>query len=409
MKLTGRIPIRWLILGVVVLADHAVFALWEFTPAGDPNRNWGVSETTSTEYDDNFNSVQHNPQSGVRLEEDIRFRASIPLERLFVGVQYEYDLNYPNNLSQNAINQTHNLNILAHYAVSRRLELSLSEAYISTVVPGLVLGPNSVPVTLASAGNYTYDAVGASATYALTPRWTASVGGSWDIWRYEEAAFATNNDHEDYSTTLSATYTVDARTTAGVNYQYQQSVFVHPGPGDALNGTANTGFFSFTHRFNTRLSLSVNAGYTIFDSGNGLQSTSPSGSGSIVYNYGPLSTISLTIANSLSETSVQSSPSFSAQENTSFALQINHRFTTKLHALAETTYNYSTFSVPLSPAITVNPTEQAITAHLRLGYDFRDWVSAVMDYTHTQLISSDPTLILPYSRNQISIGMTLIY
>ena len=409
MKRSRRIPIRWLILGLVVLADHAVFALWEFTAPGDPNRNWGVSVTTSAQYDDNFNLAQHNPQSGARLYEDIRFRASVPLERLFVGVLYDYTLNYPNDLAQKAINQTHNLNLSANFAVNRRLALSLTEVYISAFEPGIVLGPNGAPVSLASAGNYSYDAVGGGAVYSVTPRWTASVNGSWDIWKYQQASVSSINDREDYSTTLSAIYAVDTRTTVGVNYQYSQTVYVNPGLDNGLNGYGNTGFLSFTHRFNPRLSLSVNGGYTIRDSGNGTESTSPSGSGTIYYNYGPVSWISLTVAHALSQTAVQNSPNFSAQESTSVALQLNHRFTSKLHGMASMTYNYSTFTAPVSPALTVSPNVQEITTHLSLGYDFREWVSAVMDYYHTDVTSSDQGLISPYSHNQVSLGMTLTY
>jgi hypothetical protein len=396
-------------LGLVVLADHTVFALWDLTTPGDPNRSWGVNVTTSAEYDDNFNSVQHNPQAGVRLAEDIKFRASVPLERLFAGLQYDYQINYPEDIHRGGVAQTHILNLSANCSVSPRLGLSLNENYTSTFVPGLVLGPNGVPVTIASAGNYVYDGVVASAYYALTPRWTTSVSGSWDIWRYGQTANATNYNHEDYSMTLSAIYAVDARTTVGVNYQYAQTVYVNPGLDNGLNGYANTAFLSLTRRFNPRLSLTLNGGYTIQDSANGTESTSPSGSGSLVYNYGPSSTISLTIAQSLSEASVGIARGFSAQENTSLALQINHRITVNLHTLADVTYNYSSFTAPLTPTITVSPNDQAITAHIGIGYDFKQWASAVMDYSHTELISPNPTLIAPYTRNVISIGMTLTY
>lgn len=393
----------------MVLADHAVFALWDLTKPGDPNRSWGVSVTSSAEYDDNFNATEHGQQAGFRMVEDLKFRASVPLERLFAGVQYNYRINYPQDIHRGGVGETHILNLAANYSVSRRLGVSVNETYISTFLPGLVTGRNGVPVTLASAGNYVYDSVGASAFYSLTPRWTASVNGNWDIWRYEETATATNNNHEDYSMTLSAIYALDPRTTVGVNYQYAQTVYVNPGSNGGLNGYANTAFLSLTRRFNPRLSLALDAGYTIRESAAGLQSTSPSGSGSVVYNYGPSSTISLTIAQSLSEATVGISRQFSAQENTSLALQINHRITVKLHALADVTYNYSSFTAPLTPTVTVSPNDQAITAHFSIGYDIREWVSAVMDYSHTELISSDTTLVPPYSRNQISIGMTLAY
>ena len=115
------------------------------------------------------------------------------------------------------------------------------------------------------------------------------------------------------------------------------------------------------------------------------------------------------IAQALSQATIGVSRQFSAQQNTSVALQINHRLTVRLHALANVTYNYSTFTAPIFANVTVSPNDQALTAHLGIGYDFRQWLSAVMDYYHTELISSDPRLIEPYTRNQISIGMSVSY
>jgi hypothetical protein len=58
---------------------------------------------------------------------------AVPLERLFVGVQYDYGINYPKDLSRWRLIR---LTTSAHFGELRcqpRLELSLSEAYISTL------------------------------------------------------------------------------------------------------------------------------------------------------------------------------------------------------------------------------------------------------------------------------------
>jgi hypothetical protein len=65
---------------------------------------------------------------------------------------------------------------------------------------------------------------------------------------------------------------------------------------------------------------------------------------------------------------------------------------------------------PVGPlGFTVSPNDQSLTAHLGLNYAFRDWASAVMDYSYTELVSSDAFLVQPFTRNQISAGISLSY
>src|SRR5258708_2321946 len=78
----------------LVVADMC-FAAWDFTTPTDPNRSWGVSETVSEEYDDNWTSVERNRLTGLRESSDLKFRASVPLERIFTGVNYDYTVAYP--------------------------------------------------------------------------------------------------------------------------------------------------------------------------------------------------------------------------------------------------------------------------------------------------------------------------
>jgi hypothetical protein len=132
--------------------------------------------------------------------------------------------------------------------------------------------------------------------------------------------------------------------------------------------------------------------------------------GSVNYNYGPNSTISLTIAESLSQASVGITRSFSAQENTSLALQASHRLTVRLQALADLTYTYSAFTAPVAGStVSRAANEQSTTAHVGLSYSFRDWLSGTVNCYHNQLLSSNPGVVTPYSSNQISLGMTVSY
>ena len=424
-----QVPLRWPVLVLLLLSTRVSFAQWDLTHAGDPNRNWGASVTESAGYDDNFNATEKNRQSGVRLNSDLKLRASVPLERFFAGMQYDYGVTYPRDLKLGGVNETHNFNMAANYTVSPRLTLNATEVFINSLQPELVRGPTAAPITIVQSGTYVYDSVGGGMNYTLAPRWTMSVNGSWDIWDYQISSITNSLNHQDYTATLSGFYLLDTRTTIGLNYQYGQNVFVNPGTNSGLDAVSHTLYLSVVRRFNPRLSLTLNGGYTVRQSQDGTQSTSPSAYGSLVYIYGPISTISLSLAQSLSEATVGVNRQFSAQQNTSLDLQISHRITARLHAIGELTYVYGSFVSPLGQTtvtripvggfgnptftgpqgITLKPNDQALTAHLGLSYAFRDWASAVLDYYYTDLVSSDPALIQPFTRNQISTGISLAY
>ena len=416
MRRGWRLSVLPGILLLPLLAGRAAGAAWDFTAPGDPARNWNVSASTGGTYDDNFFSTEGNRQSGFRSTSDIRLHANVPLDRLFVGGQYDYGIVYPHDVKLGGLDQSHTATVSAEYTVNPLLTLDLGENFISSLQPGLVLTPNNVPVTIASGGNYIYDSLNGGASYALSPRWTLAVRGGWDIWRYQTASLATNNDHEDYTATMSALYGLDPRTTIGLNYQYAQDVFVAPGINNGLNGYGNTVYLSATRRFNPRLSLALNGGYTIRNSDDGSQNTSPSGAGTVVYNYNVDSSISLTVAQALTEASFGVTRSFSAQENTSFALEVNHRISPRLRARADVTYVYSSFTAPLTPTVTVKPTEQAITSNINVTYVFREWLSANVNYNYSELTSpkvdlggTRASVVEPYARNQISVGITVTY
>jgi hypothetical protein len=430
-KRSWAVPFQWPVLLLLLLSTRISLAQWDFTHAGDPNRLWGVSVTESVGYDDNFNATEKNQESGARSSTDVRFRASVPLERFFMGMQYDYGIIYPEDIKFGGVDETHNLSLTANYIFSPRLALNVSENYISSLQPGLVQGPSGAPVTVVQSGTYIYDTVGGGLIYSLAPRWNVSLNGTWDIWRYQEAASASNNDREDYTVTVSALYLLDTRTTVGLNYQYVQNAFVNAGPNSGLNATSHTLYLSLVRRFNPRLSVSLNGGYTIRNSQDGSQSTSPSVYGQFVYNYGPISTITLTLAQSLSTATVGATGQFSAQQNTSLVLQMNHRISARLRLIADITYVYSSFTQPLNGGGTtgpipiggfpdptfipppgggsITPNDQTMVCHLGLNYAFRDWISAVMDYDYTELTSSEAALIQPYTRNQISTGISLNY
>ncbi|MGO9245723.1 MAG: hypothetical protein ACLQDC_13255, partial [Verrucomicrobiia bacterium] len=347
MKSGGRVSILSRGLLLLLVATPVCRAAWDFTAPGEPNRNWSAALISSVQYDDNFNATETNRQAGLRYNTDLILRAKVPWERLLLSGQYDYGISYPNNYFLGGVNENQTLNVSGIYTLSPRLILSLNENFVDSLQPQLVQTAAGVPATIIQAGTFLYDAVGANVSYSLTPRWTASVSGGWDIWRYQEALYATNNNHEDYSVTLSALYSMDTRTIVGVNYQYSGDVYSNPGFKNGLNAYSSTGYLSLSHQFNPKLALVLDGGYTVRTGGDGTTSTSPSGYGSLIYNYGPLDTISLIVAESLSSTGVQITRSYSAQQTTSLDLQVNHRVTVRLHTVGEVTYSDNSFTAAL--------------------------------------------------------------
>jgi len=386
---------------------------WNFSTPGDPTRNWSVALTSDGVYDDNFFATKTNRQAGLRESEDVKVHANIPLGRLFIGAQYDYGFAYPHDINEGGYDQSHNASVSANYTVNPRLTLSLNDNFVSSLQPGVVQNPaTGAPETISNFGDYIYNVVGGSVNFGVTPRWTASVSGSWDFWRFQNVDQNVNN-HDDYVATVSALYAWDTRTTLGLNYQYSQTDYSQPGTNNGLNTYSDNIFLSAVHQFNPHLSLTIDGGYTLQESQDGSQSTSPSGSATLQYSYTD-STFSLMIAQSLSEASVGSSRSFSAQKNTSVALDFTHQFTRRLRSDLSATYVYSAFSAPLQgTSTTISPTEQSITAHAGLSYAFQPWMSVGMDYYYTQLITSGGLngipFIEPYNRDQITFGVTLTY
>ncbi len=413
MKSGGRVSILSRGLLLLLVATPVCRAAWDFTAPGEPNRNWSAALSSSLQYDDNWNQTEFDRQSGFRYYTDLTLRAKVPWERLLLNGQYDYAVAYPNNYFLGGVNESHALNVSGIYTLNPRLTLSLSENFVDSLQPQLVQTAAGVPISIIQAGTYLYDAVGANVTYSLTPRWTVGMSAAWDIWRYQEALYATNNNQEDFSVTLSAIYSVDTRTTVGVNYQYAGDIYTNPGFKNGLDAYSSTGYLSLAHQFNPKLALVLNGGYTVRNAEDGTTSTSPSGYVSLIYNYGPLDTISLIGAESLSAASLLYERNYSAEETTSLDLRVNHRFTARLHTVVEATYAYNTFTAALLnqqlQVRNTTPNDEAITAHWGIGYDFRLWLSAGMDYYYTRLLSSDVNLVQPYSRDQISLSLTLAY
>ena len=399
----------WSTAGLVfLLATRTAIAGWALTAPADPDRNWNVNVTSAGVYDNNWLATPRQQQEGFRFSSDVKFRATVPIERFLMGVQYDYGILYPHDIRLGGVEETHNLNVAANYSVNPELMLSLSETFINSLQPQLVQGPANAPITVIQAGTYEYNDIAGSLNYALSPRWVLATSGSWDTWRYQTASISHTNNHEDYVGVISFEYALNPQTVVGVNYQYTQTVFVHAGFHGALDSSSDTAYLSLVRRFNPQLSVTLNGGYTIRNSEDGTQSTAPSALFTLVYNYGLNSAISLTAAESLNSASIGATGQFSAEEVTSVALHITHSFTARLSGAADLTYVYSTFTAPIFPGVSIKPNEQALTAHFGLRYAFREWLSTVFDYSYTQLESSS-VLIPNYNRDLVSLGVTLTY
>ncbi|HUK82893.1 MAG TPA: hypothetical protein VLZ12_09720, partial [Verrucomicrobiae bacterium] len=138
--------LSWPLLWLAVTSTG--FAAWELTPPGDVNRSWSTSLTLRGIYDSNWNATEVNPQSGFRFGSDLQLRANIPLERMFLGLRYDYGVLYPRDPNAGGVDQTHNASVSFIYSFSPRLALSLNETFVYSLEPQLVQTQAGVPITV---------------------------------------------------------------------------------------------------------------------------------------------------------------------------------------------------------------------------------------------------------------------
>ena len=373
----------------------------------------------SGEYDDNVNSTSTNRQGSFRGGVVAGLQANIPRERTFFRMRYNYAATYTpdypasttnahHNATDSKLDQAHIFDGLVSHTFSPRLVLNVSDALRRAVEPGYVDVDLTRNVQIQRRGDYLFNLASTDLDYKLSRRWTATLRGSWELWRYDEPTIATNNDRDIYTGALDVTYAVTPRTFTGVGYQHSTQTYDNPGSNDTRNSQSDIAYVSLNHAFNPQLSANSTAGIQLEEFGDGTKDTAPSVSASINYNYSRDAIASIGFRYSIAATEVGAFRSTEAA--TTFA-RLSYKFTPKFGASANGLYSLSTFQNPVpgafAPGSTIPHDESIYSLGLNLNYNFTRWCRGSLNYNYDHVISdvADRNLV----RNRGGLTLTLFY
>jgi hypothetical protein len=401
---------RWLWWGLAswLVGGAVAHSGWELSPPGDTTRNWSATLAADVGYTDNVRTTERNPVSSFSESVAPQLRVNLPMERTTVGLRYSYALTHFDGSEYQHDEQNHTLDLLLTHTFNPRLVLNVSESLRRGILPELVQQVGGQPIITQRRGDYTFDAVHADLNYTLARRWTIAVNADWDVWQYDDKQYADPYDRNDYGAGISALYTVDARTVAGLNYRYLMLDYAHSGTGEERNWDSHTMYVSLSERLNPQLSAQLNGGGQLALFGDGSSMFAPWAGASVIYNYGPDSSVSGGFSHSLMATEVGL---YRSSESSSVFVRLDHRVTTRLRVNAEAAYILSSIGNKTSdPAAALLPSSQDYDAwRLSLGmtYGFTTWLSATLNYIYDELNSNIAGY--KYNRNTITAGLRLIY
>lgn len=405
------------------LADDSI-------PAPSP-KIWSVSATLRGFYDDNYVTGPVKKGSfGIELSPSVSLNESFT--QTDVGIRYTYGLYWYQErqiLKQDAIDQTHDLDLWLDHAFNERWKVNASDTFDVGQEPELLATVNSVSgVPFRVRG----DNIGNHFNTSLDTQWTRQLSTSL---HYEnDFYFFQQNDGTDLSPSLAGLlnrdennlgldlqWHFDPETMAFVGYSFDdvaydanEAIAVNPLGGAFTSRYRNyydsQFYVGLQHQFTANLGGSIKGGAEYVDSYN--QSTpdsttwSPYGTAALTYTYLPGSYVQVGFSQSDNSTyvaQVSSSGGLTQFQQTSTVYgSVNHHFTDKLIGSGILQYSYSDFhgGPALGPDV-------AYSAGLNLTYIINKFLSADIGYNYDKLRSDVPGA--GYERNRYYVGVTATY
>jgi hypothetical protein len=414
-----RHRIRRLTVSLLVLSgigSGLALADWDMSPPNDPARQWHIGVSTTVGYDNNINTASTNRQSSSTYAWAPSLSINLPGDQTSAQLRYQYTATYyperPDALENP--DQSHVLNATVNHVFTTRLSASLSESYTYGIEPALV-----GPIIEREQGDYNYNLVTATLSYQLTGRWTLSLNQTWDFWLYNEENFAIGNNHNDFGTTVSASYVVNPRTTVAMNYSYSVASYNFASVTNIVRDSQSQALYlSATYHFKPLVFLQASLGAQLdgFGDGSGSQA-SPYASLSATYNFGAKSVASAGFNYNIQLSEVAS---YRDSVDASFFVSVSHDFTPKLTATLS--YNYVIASYESLNPIDRNPfdltqtssvEEDTMQLYLTATYTLNNWAGLIAEYTYQDVASGFDNRITgvqrSFDRMHGDIGLRLSY
>ena len=396
---------------------------------------WTVSGTLRGFYDDNYNTASPGPnkRSSFGFEVTPSVGLNVPLQQTELGLRYTYGLYYyqdRDHLGQNAIDQTHQLDLWVDHAFTERWSAKVQDSFAVGQEPQLLNGGGTL--LRAQGDNFHNDG-----TILLDTQWTRLLGTEIsyenNLYDYQNSggtaaspslAGLLNRLQHDIS--LSANWRVQPTLLAFIGYQFEQVNYnggetiannpimpASPIQSDSRDSRSQYVYVGAQYTPLDNLTLAATAGIQYADYYNpapGTPSTSqisPYAKLSGTYTYLPGSYVQLGFTQSRNATDVVA-PTASGkvtedQETSLIYGSLNHQITARLAASLTGQIQYSTFN-----GGTFDGTSQTwYSMGLNLAYTINPHISTEIGYNFDDLTSKVPGQ--KYDRNRVYLGVTGTY
>jgi hypothetical protein len=419
----------------LVCAGLAVAGTTSLQAAYAPNLNpmetaklWTVSGTLRGFYDDNYNTQPAGPgkRSSFGFEVSPSVGLNVPLQQTELGLRYTYGLYYYQDrahLGQNAIDQTHQLDLWVDHAFTERWSAKVQDSLAEGQEPQL-LG-NGGTLLRAQGDNFHNDG-----TITLDTQWTRLLGTEIsyenNLYDFQNSGGTAVNpslagllNRLQHDITLSVNWRLQPTLLAFVGYQFEQVNYIGNEPiapgfvSDNRDSRSQYVYVGAQYTPLDNLTLAANAGIQYADYYNpapGTPSTSqvsPYAKLSGTYTYLPGSYVQLGFTQSRNATDVVA-PTASGkitedQESSVVYGTLNHQITSRLIGSLTGQIQYSTFN-----GGTFGGTSQTwYSLGLNLAYTINPHVSTEIGYNFDDLTSQVPGQ--KYDRNRVYLGVTGTY
>ena len=376
-------------------------------PLRDPSRPWAVSLGTRIGYDDNTGTTENNRRDSFLTSISPQASLNLPLEETFLGLRYGYNaVWYDDRRGDEPWDQSHSVDCLISHQFNSRFTLDLTDRFRRGIEPELVEVEAGIPVTVRRLSDYSYNNLNLAAVYNLTRRWTASASLNWQLWRYDDQSLAQANDRDNYQAVGTLLYSLSPQTFVGGNYRYATTLYKEAGPDEEKNSDGHALYASLIHRFNPRLTSSLNLGYEFREFGDGEETDSPYFVGSLSYTYARASAVSLAVSYSFTD-STPGTKGFRGSETLATTLQFSQRITARFRANLDVVYAHTTYGDPTTGFTDKSLTQQSLSVGAVARYYFTSWLNTDLSYRYNLAFGDSDSA--EYYRNRIWWGLQFVY
>jgi len=402
---------------------------------------WSISGTLRGFYDDNYTTASSGPNRGsLGFEVSPQINLNVPLQQTELGVRYTYGLYYyqeREDLGQNPIDQSHQLDLWVDHAFTERWQAKVQDSFVMGQEPELI-DPNTSRPQRTEGNN-----ISNTGTLAVNTIWTRLFSTAL---RYQNTIFDYQNsggtdvdpslagelNRIDQSVSLDLQWRVAPETVAflggafeWVNYTGDEPIAINWTPyirslgsvppgvfySDSRNSRSYFGYVGVQRSMLANLSFTAKGGIQYSDNYNdpsGATSLNPYADISLIYTYLPGCyaqagfTQTQNATDQVQADKYNGSIAMSTESSTVYA-SINHKLTPKLLGTVIGRWQHSVYNQGLFN----NQADDYYSLGVNLSYSFTPHFSAEAGYNLDNVTSQIPEN--GYTRNRVYLGVTAAY